>query len=59
MGRKKGSSPKMEYLKAHKLEISEKLKAGVSIKHIYQEYGIAHETFRQFRKKYLSDTDKA
>lgn len=59
MGRKKGSSPKMEYLKAHKLEISEKLKAGVSIKHIYQEYGIAHETFRQFRKKYLSDTDEA
>lgn len=53
MGRKEGSTPKMEYLLVHKQDILAKLEAGVSIKDIYQEYGVAHETFRRFRKKYL------
>lgn len=54
IGRKHGSSPKMELLKSHKREIIAKLQSGISISQICQEYNISYDTFKRFRKKYMS-----
>lgn len=55
MGRREGSSPKMHHLEACREEIIEKLTSGVSVKKICEEFGIAYETFRRFRKESIDD----
>lgn len=55
MGRPKGSSPQMQHLMAHQGEIIVLLASGVSGKRICKEYGIAYETFRQFKRKVFGD----
>ena len=53
MGRKFGSTPKIQILKSCKGEIAAKLKAGASIMGLCKEYGISYETFRRFKKHFL------
>lgn len=57
IGRKHGSSPKMEFLKSHKREIIAKLKSGISISQICQEYDISYDTFRRFKQKYIESAN--
>ena len=58
MGRKHGSSPKMQYLKSHKHEIIAKLEAGTSITEICKEYGIGYGTYKRFRQQHLNTYKK-
>lgn len=53
MGRKHGSSPKIQFLKSHKQEIQDKLISGVYITQICKDYGISYGTFKKFRKEHL------
>lgn len=57
MGRPEGSSPKMQFLMAHQGEIITLLASGVSGKRICKEFGIAYETFRQFKRKVFGGGD--
>lgn len=58
IGRKHGSSPKMELLKSHKREIIAKLQAGISITQICKEYNISYDTFKRFRLQQCLITNK-
>lgn len=55
IGRKHGSSPKMELLKSHKREIISKLQSGISITQICKEYNVSYDTFKRFKQKYIKD----
>lgn len=54
MGRKHGSSPKMEYLNSQRHQIQAKLDSGTQVMQICKEYGIAYGTFKKFREEHLN-----
>lgn len=57
MGRKYGSSPKLDFLLSHKNEIIEKLESGTSIAKICKDYDIVYDTYKRFRQKYIDNND--
>ena len=53
MGRKVGHRPQQEYLNTHKDEIIAKLASGIGILKLCKEFGVAYETFKRFKQRYI------
>lgn len=59
MGRKVGIQPKQAYLYTRIEEIRAKLAGGMGILVLCKKYGVAYETFKRFKQKYLDKADRS